>query len=154
MNTSNNDQSNDQNSPPAPRRFEPPSSKVSEPFWEATREQRLVLQHCNDCERVIWYPRVLCQHCGSRSVEWRHVDQHVGGMATVYAISVQYNAAHPGLRDRVPYVVALVDLDIGIRMMTNIVGEAALTVAIGERVRPTWEPLTDGRHLLVYESVA
>lgn len=135
--------------PAPPARFEPPSSNVSEPFWDATREQRLVLQHCTSCKRVIWFPRVLCQHCGSRAIEWRDTD----GAATVYAISVQYNAAHPGLRDRVPYVVALVDLDVGVRMMTNIVGDDALEITIGQRVRPSWEPLTDGRHLLVFESV-
>ena len=50
-----------------------------------------------------------------------------------------------------PYVVALVDLDDGVRLMTNVVGCDAQDVHVGQRVRNTWEPLEDGRHLLVFE---
>lgn len=128
-------------------RFEPPASAVAEPFWEASRERRLVLQRCRSCERAIWYPRVLCPHCGGVDLEWGAAE----GTGTVYAVSVQHRAAHPGLADRVPYAVALVDLDDGVRMMTNVVGCDATSVQVGQRVRPVWEPLTDGRHLLVHE---
>ena len=128
-------------------RFEPPVSAVSTPFWDATRDRRLVLQHCAACTRAVWYPRVLCPHCGATELEWREVD----GAATVHAVSVQYRPGHPALADRVPYAVALVDLDAGVRMMTNVFGCPADEVAVGQRVRPTWEPLTDGRNLLVYE---
>ncbi len=130
-----------------PSRFEPPVSAVSEPFWEATRQRRLVLQHCGSCERAVWYPRVMCPHCGHADLEWREA----AGRGVVYAVSVQYRAAHPGLADRVPYAVALVDLDEGVRMMTSVVGCAAEDVHVGQRVRPAWEPLTDGRHLLLHE---
>jgi uncharacterized OB-fold protein len=95
----------------------------------------------------VWYPRVLCPHCGATELEWREVD----GAATVYAVSVQYRPGHPALADRVPYAVALVDLDAGVRMMTNVFGCPADEVAVGQRVRPNWEPLTDGRNLLVFE---
>lgn len=128
-------------------RFEPPVSAVSEPFWEATRERRLVLQRCGSCAGSVWYPRILCPACGAGDLEWRDAD----GRGTVYAVSVQHRAAHPGLADRVPYAVALVDLDDGVRMMTNVVGCPAEDVHVGQRVRPTWERLSDGRHLLLHE---
>lgn len=128
-------------------RFEPPVSRVSARFWEATRERRLELQHCAGCGRAVWFPRVLCPHCGSRHLDWREV----GGSGTVYAVSVQYRAAHPGLAERVPYAVALVDLDAGVRMLSNVVGCDAEAVTVGQRVRAAWEPLSDGRNLVVFE---
>jgi len=132
---------------PAAARFEPPVSKVSEPFWEATREQRLVLQHCTGCGKAVWFPRVLCPHCGGRDLEWREV----GGGGVVYAVSVQYKPAHPGLADRTPYAVALVDLDAGVRVMSNVFGCPAEDVTVGQRVTAAWEPLSDGRHLLIFQ---
>ena len=132
-----------------PTRFEPPVSRVSAPFWDATRERRLVLQHCRVCESAIWYPRVLCPGCGSDGLEWRDV----AGDGEVYAVSVQHRAAHPGLAGRVPYAVALVDLDAGVRMLSNVIGCAADRVSVGTRVRPAWEALSDGRHLLMFEPI-
>lgn len=131
-------------------RFEPPASAVAAPFWDATRERRLVIQRCAACQRAVWFPRWICPHCGDDRLEWTPDDGH----ATVYAVSVQYRAAHPGLADRVPYAVALVDLDAGVRMMTNIVTDDPESITVGQRVRPSWEPLSDGRHLLVYEPQA
>ena len=129
-----------------PARMEPPISRVSTPFWDATRERRLVLQHCGSCERAVWFPRVLCCRCGADDLEWREVP----GRGTVYAVSVQYRAGTPQLRDRVPYAVALIDLDAGVRMMSNVLGDAE-NVAVGDIVEAAWEPLSDGRHLLVFE---
>ncbi len=129
-----------------PQRMEPPISRVSEPFWDATREQRLVLQHCQACNQAIWFPRVLCPHCAGTELEWREV----AGTGTVYAVSVQYRPGTPQMRDRTPYAVALIDLDAGVRVMSNVLGDPE-AVAVGDRVDATWEPLSDGRHLLVFE---
>jgi uncharacterized OB-fold protein len=60
-------------------------------------------------------------------------------------------AALPMMASMVPYVVALVELAEGVRMMTNIVHTDAEAVRIGDAVRATWEPLSDGRNLLVFE---
>jgi hypothetical protein len=58
--------------------------------------------------------------------------------------------AMPMMADRVPYLVALISLDDGVRMMSNVVGSDPYTVAVGDRVQVDWEPLTDGRHLPVF----
>lgn len=130
-----------------PQRIEPPISRVSTPFWDATREKRLVLQHCTTCDRAVWFPRVACPHCSAPDLEWRDASGH----GTVYAVSVQYRAAAAQLKDRVPYAVALIDLDAGVRMMSNVVGCHAESVAVGDAVKAAWEPLSDGRHLLIFE---
>lgn len=125
----------------------PAMSRVSAPFWAATREQRLVLQHCSSCARAVWYPRVRCPHCASDALEWHEAT----GRGTVYAVSVQYRPGHPRLKERVPYAVVLVDLDEGVRLMSTVVGTDPETVQIGQTVRAGWEPLDGGFHLLVFE---
>lgn len=127
-------------------RMEPPTSKVSEPFWDATREQRFVLQQCEHCERFVWYPRVLCPACGSSRLHWRPAT----GRGRVYAVSVQYRAGTPQMNDRCPFAVALIDLDEGVRVMSNVVDCDPEAVTVGQAVEVAWEPLSDGRHLMVF----
>lgn len=130
-----------------PTRIEPRSSDDTEPFWEATRERRLVLQWCTDCDRAVFYPRAACPHCLGTTLEWRPAS----GRGRVHAVSVQHKAANPSMADRVPYAVALVDLEEGVRMMTNVVGCPPDDVIVEMPVRVTWEPLSDGRHLPLFE---
>ena len=117
---------------------EPQSSEVAEPFWEATRQQRLVIQFCRDCARPVHYPREICPFCLGGDLEFRPVS----GRGRIYARIVMH--------DPETYVVALVELDEGARMMTNIVGDIT-GAAVDAPVAVTWEPLEDGRHLPVFE---
>jgi len=134
-------------SDPTIKLVEPPSSPLTEPFWDATRDRRLLLQWCRACEQAIFYPRESCPQCLSDDLEWREA----AGTGTVYAVSVQHRAG-PG-RDEAdgPYAVALVDLPEGVRLMTNVVGGAPDEVAVGQPVRVHWHPLADGRHLPFFE---
>jgi uncharacterized OB-fold protein len=128
-------------------RFEPPVTPLTEPYWDATREQRFLLPWCISCGKPHWYPREACPHCLSDALEWRPS----AGRGEVYAASIMPKAGNPLMAARVPYVVALVDLDDGIRLLTNIVGSPPEQVRIGQPVALTWEPLTDGRHLPLFE---
>ena len=128
-------------------RFSPPISDAAKPFWEATRSQSFELPWCRSCKQFFWYPRELCPRCLGEDIEWRPAS----GNATVYACSIQTKPAHPTLADRVPYVVALIDLEEGPRLMTNIVNCDPAAVSIGMPVQLTWEALDDGRHLPVFE---
>lgn len=131
---------------PQPTRVEPPVSDTTRPFWDATREERLLVQWCDTCDQPVFYPREVCPGCLGGALSWRDSAGH----ATVYAVSVQHRPGNPYLADRVPYAVALVDLDEGIRMMTNVVGCDPDAVAIGQRVQVCWEPLSDGRNLPLF----
>jgi uncharacterized protein len=127
--------------------FEPPVSEASTVFWDATRQRRLVLPWCTSCERPFWYPREVCPRCLGGAIEWRDAS----GNGVVHALSVQHR---PGpMRDPAagPYVVALVDLAEGVRIMTNIVGCEPDAANVGMAVRVTWQPLADGRHLAQFE---
>jgi uncharacterized OB-fold protein len=68
----------------------------------------------------------------------------------VYAVTVEHRPQDPRLASRAPYAVALVDLDDGARMLTNIVGCDPTSVTVGMPVAIAWEPLSDGRQLPVF----
>jgi uncharacterized OB-fold protein len=127
--------------PERPRRFEPPVTPTTEPFWEATRERRFLLQWCTECEQPIFFPRDVCPSCMGGALEWRPS----AGAGAVYTFTVEHNPQNPNLP--APYAIALIDLDEGARMMANVVGCPVDEVSVGMRVIITWEELSDGRHL-------
>ena len=129
------------------RVLEPPVTGTSRPFWDATRERRLLLQWCTDCDAAVWYPRDLCPACSSAGLEWRPAS----GGATVYAFTIEPRPTLPGVFGEEPFVVALVELEEGVRLMTNVVGCAPHAVTVGMPVRVTWEELSDGRNLPLFE---
>jgi uncharacterized OB-fold protein len=127
-----------------PRRFEPPVTEVTAPFWEATRRRVLLVQWCTDCDKPIFFPREVCPGCLGTRLDWREAS----GNGTVHAVSVQHlpSMPLPAYTER-PYAVALVELTEGVRMMSNLVGCAPEDVTVGMPVSVTWEEMTDGRHL-------
>lgn len=128
-------------------RIEPPADPDLETFWAATREQKLLLPWCRSCERPFWYPRPTCPYCLGDEIDWRPSR----GAGEVHAVSVMHRPANPLMSDKVPYAVVLVELDEGVRLMSNMVGVDATSVAIGMRVQVTWEALTDGRHVWLFQ---
>jgi uncharacterized OB-fold protein len=113
----------------------------SAPYWEGARQGKLLLQRCGDCGTLRFFPRYLCTACGSDRTDW----VEASGRGTVHSFTIVHRAAFPEFQARTPYVVALIDLEEGPRMMTNIVGDDALDVAIGDPVIVEFEPRgTDG----------
>ena len=95
----------------------PTPSPEAQRFWEGAKKHELWIPYCRSCERSYWYPRDFCPHCGSRDVEWRRS----AGKGRVHAFAIQYRAFHPGWGGEVPYVTALIDLDEGVRIFSNLV---------------------------------
>ncbi len=127
-------------------RFSPPESPASAPFWEATRAPRLVLQWCRSCERPIHFPREACPSCLGTELEFRPAS----GDGVVHAATVVPKAANPTMVGRGAYVVALVALREGVRLLTNVFAPDPWAVAVGDPVVVAWEPLADGRHLPIF----
>jgi uncharacterized OB-fold protein len=128
-----------------PRRLEPPVTDTSEPFWEATRRRRLLMQWCVDCGHAVFFPRDVCPRCLGSRLEWRPS----AGTGSVHTYTVEHNPQNPNLT--APYTIALIDLDDGVRMMSNVVGCPPDEVRVGMRVAVTWEELSDGRNLPLFE---
>jgi hypothetical protein len=103
------------------------------PFWDAAREERLLVKRCADCGEAHFYPRPFCPHCWSEDVAWEEVSGH----ATLYTWSTVHVNDLPPFPERVPYVAAIVELAEGPRMMTNVVDcdDAQLEVGMALRVR-------------------
>jgi uncharacterized OB-fold protein len=126
--------------------MEPAESSLSRPYWQATREERLVLPWCTDCERFFWYPRVVCPSCLGEGVEWREA----AGTGEVHAVSVMHKTGMGRDPADGPYAVAVVELAEGVRMLTNIVGVEPGAVTVGTAVRVAWHDLSDGRKLPMF----
>jgi uncharacterized OB-fold protein len=110
----------------------------SRPFWQAAREHRLAIMRCKDCARHFFYPRLLCPHCHSAAVEWTNAS----GRGSVYTFTIARRPAGPAFKADVPYVVALVELEEGPRLMTNIVAAEPASVRIGQKVKAVFDDVT------------
>ncbi|MBF6621578.1 MAG: OB-fold domain-containing protein [Patulibacter sp.] len=130
----------------------PEPSELTEPFWAAARERRLVRPCCNACGASFFTPQIACPRC--LSTDWAYRES--GGRGTVYSATVVHRAPYPGFTS--PYHVAIVDLDEGWSMLTNIIdtgdGDAgARAVPIGARVAVDWLPLDERIVLPVFRTI-
>jgi len=96
----------------------PVASPESELFWKAAKEHRLLIPRCHSCQKFWFPPSRLCPHCLSDDTGW----EAVSGRGKIYSFVVFHRVYHPGFAGEVPYVVAIVELDEGPRMLTNVVG--------------------------------
>jgi uncharacterized OB-fold protein len=110
-------------------------------FFEHLREGRLTTTRCGNCGEVLWQPRVVCPHCNHDEMEW--IDLPTEG--TVYAHTAVELGAPLGMEDEVPFVVALIELDNGLRLTARIDGAAYDELSIGSRVGLKVVELDDGR---------
>lgn len=117
----------------------PTPNADSRPYWDAARQGRLVAQHCTACGTVQVVPRSWCGACQSPALEWR--DMELQG--TVASFSVVHRGPTAAFRDVTPYVLALVDVAGGTRLMLNIRGDDCEQVQIGDAVTITFEPRGD-----------
>jgi uncharacterized OB-fold protein len=98
------------------------------------------LQHCTACGHDQLYPRVICTKCFARDLVW----QPASGRGAVYSVTVVRRAPSPAYAEDVPYVIALIDLDEGPRIMANVLGCPPEDVSIGQRVRIDFDDKAEG----------
>lgn len=108
--------------------FELPDDPTTTAYWSAALAGRLILQRCNACGHMQHYPRPLCLDCGALDLDWRE-SEGVGTAYSVTAVAMKVTDLDP------PYVVALVDLDEGPRVLCIALEES---LKIGSRVRAAW----------------
>jgi uncharacterized OB-fold protein len=113
----------------------PAATLETRPYWEGCRRHELRIQRCGACGHYQFYPRIYCAQCFGEQVEW----VTAAGRGTVETFTIVRRPVSPAFAGEVPYVVALVRLDEGPSMMTNIVGCAPAQVATGMRVAVTFE---------------
>lgn len=97
-------------------------------YWKAAKEREVILlRHCNSCGTNIFYPRPFCPACDSDDVRW----QAASGRATLYTFSIVRHNDLPPFNGRTPYVAAVVRLEEGPHMVTNLVEVEFDQVRIG-----------------------
>jgi len=117
----------------------------TEPWWEATRHSRLLIQHCRTCDRFQHYPRPICVSCHGLDLTF----DEVSGRGSIYSFSVVHRSPNPELHEA-PYVVALVRLEEGPVLFTSIVDCPFADLRCDQAVEIAWRPLPDGRQLPVF----
>ncbi|MGD9862397.1 MAG: Zn-ribbon domain-containing OB-fold protein [Pseudodonghicola sp.] len=114
----------------------PTPNADSRPYWDAAQQERLVLQHCTACGAVQAVPRSWCGKCQSPDLTWRDSDRR----GTVASFSIVHRGPTKAFRDHLPYVLALVDVTEGVRLMLNVIGDDRLETRIGDEVEIVFEP--------------
>jgi uncharacterized OB-fold protein len=111
----------------------------SKTFWEAAKQHKLMIQTCSGCGLKIFYPRKYCPNCWSSNLAW----YEASGKGEVFSYSITMAGVEERFSEDLPYVLALVDLEEGIRMMTNIVDCKPEEVFVGMKVEVTFRDITD-----------
>lgn len=111
----------------------------NEAFWEGCRQHEIRIQKCGACGNLRWPPAFLCPHCLSQETDWIRSS----GRGTVYSYAVYRVAFDPAFKEDLPYVVALVALEEGPHLVSNIVGCDPSAVYCDMPVQVAWDDVTE-----------
>lgn len=128
----------------------PVSTAETAAYWEGCSRHELQVQQCKDCLAHQFYPRVMCTKCSGRSLEW----VRASGRGRVKSFTIVRRAVSEAYAVEVPYVVALVELEEGPTMMSNIVGCNVNDVVIGAPVEVVFDHWQDGVVIPKFRPVA
>jgi len=121
------------------QKFFPRPTVETKEFWEGCRKKELLIQFCPKCGNHQFYPRIHCTQCMCREVEW----VKSSGIGHVSSYTIVHRAISKAYAEEVPYVVALIELDEGVTMMSNIIGCLPQDVTIGMKVKVIFEEWSD-----------
>lgn len=127
----------------------PTPNPFSKPFWEGTKRHELVLQKCQECGTFRYYPRPRCPECQSADAAWTPVS----GRGAVYSFTVVHRPLARWFKDKVPLVCAVIELDEGVRMVSNVEPVDPAQVVVGMPVRVIFDDVNDEITLPKFEPV-
>ena len=116
----------------------PTPSEDSQTYWDATRNHELKLQQCGECSAFRFPPAEVCSECTAEAYQWKPVS----GKGRVFSFVIYHRAFHRGFADELPYVVAVIELDEGPRMLSNVTGCKPEEVRCDMPVEVTYEDIT------------
>ena len=108
------------------------------PWWEALQRHELYVQKCRDCGDLRYHPRAQCTNCLSPRTEWIRCS----GRGTVYTFTATYQNQGAGFRESLPYIMAWVELEEGVKILTNLVECRPEEAKIGMPVEVVYEDVT------------
>jgi uncharacterized protein len=111
----------------------------SAPYWEACKHHELKFQKCSKCGTYRNPARIVCANCNSLEYTW----EKVSGKGTIYSFIVYHRVYHPSFANEVPYNVSIIELDEGVRMLSNVIGIANEKLEIGMPVQVSFEDIDE-----------
>lgn len=123
----------------------PRPTALSRPHWDGCRNGVLRVQRCKSCRALVFIPQPICTACQGDTLEW--IDS--SGRGTVYSYTIVHRPPRPEFE--VPYVVAIVELEEGWYMLTNLVGCELSAVSVGMAVRVSFRAMSEEISLPVFE---
>lgn len=113
----------------------PQVSAEMAPFFAAARRHELVVQRCRGCGAHRFPARDRCSACLSREADWTRVS----GRGTVFSYAVMHQVYHPGFADEVPYAIVVIELEEGVRVLSNVIGCPVPEIRIGMPVEVVFD---------------
>ena len=130
---------------PKPR---PIPTPTSQPYWDGLARNQILMQQCADCASWVFYPRSRCTRCLSESLTWKEVS----GRGTVFTYSIATQPTGPMFADETPQLIAIVELDNGVRLTTTLItddiADDIAALRVGVPVEPVFDHGSDGMTLL------
>ena len=126
-----------------------PITPEARPYWEGARDGRLMIPKCRACGKAFMYPRVLCPHCASRDLGWIQAS----GRGRLFSFEIAHQILNKAFRVKTPVVLAMVELEEGPRLLTNLVNVTPDPTAIrcDMPVEVVFEKLTDEISLPMFQ---
>lgn len=117
----------------------PEADEVSRPFFEGAKQHRLMIQKCRTCGNYLPPARQRCYICLNTDIEW----VEASGKGKVYSYALMYQKYHPGFEPEIPYNIAIVQLEEGVKLPTNIVGVSNDAIRVEMPVEVTFDDITE-----------
>lgn len=128
----------------------PKADSLTQVYWDGVQLRELRIQKCLACDHAWHPPLYICPKCRSKNIKWIAIS----GRGTVYSFTIVHHAAHEAVVDSVPYLVALVSLAEGPRIVSNILNCQFNDVKIGMQVNLTFQEISKGVLLPQFEPIA
>ena len=130
----------------------PIPQQESDYYWEKCKEHELWLRHCNQCNKAYFYPRDICPVCFGRDTKWIQAS----GTGTLYTYGIVHQIPRPNYKGPVPFVIAMVQLDEGPIMPTNLVEVEPdpANLKIGMPVEVVFDDITENISLPKFKQVS
>jgi uncharacterized protein len=126
-----------------------PITPEAKPYWDGLKQGKLMIPRCGACGHAFFYPRVLCPKCQSRDIKWFQAS----GKGRLHAFGIGHQVFNKALKIPTPYVLAMIELEEGPRMMSNLVNVPAdaKSVKCDMPVQVVFHKLTDDMTISLWE---
>ncbi|MBI9074964.1 MAG: Zn-ribbon domain-containing OB-fold protein [Desulfatibacillum sp.] len=125
-------------------------TSLSKVFYDGCKENKLLYQQCKDCGEVIFFPKIVCPGCMGENLEWKES----AGKGKIFSFTVAYDYAPPEFAGDTPYALAVVNLDEGFSLLTNIVNCDFEKISCDMPVEVMFDPVTPEISLPKFRPVA